>query len=68
MTVVREIWTSPELRITVLNKTLDPPMGEITMRVTSLDTSEPRPLLFPLLRDYKIVDETDPVKITYKRH
>jgi hypothetical protein len=67
MAVIEEVWTSPELKLTMLTKCVDPRYGEHTSRVTNLDTSEPSPLLFQPPPDYKIVDETDRVTITYKR-
>lgn len=67
LTTVHEMWVSRELNLTMLMKTSDPRMGESTSRVTSLDTSEPSPLLFQPPPDYKIVDETESVRITYTR-
>ena len=67
MTIVEEVWTSHEFKITVLIKRTDPRFGEHTMRITNLKTAKPSPILFQLLPDYKIVDETDGVTITYKR-
>ena len=67
MNAVEEVWTSPDLKITMLEKRTDPRHGEYTRRVTNLDTSEPSPLLFQPPPDFKIVDENERVTITYKR-
>jgi hypothetical protein len=45
MSVDDEVWTSPDLKITMLEKRTDSRFGEYTRRVTNLDISEPSPLL-----------------------
>jgi hypothetical protein len=67
MTVVREIWFAPSLKVTILMKTTDPRFGEQTNRLTNVDTSEPNLSLFQPPADYKVVDETEAVKITYSK-
>jgi hypothetical protein len=63
--VVNEVWTSAELKINVLVKTDDPRDGEMTTRLTNIDLSNPILSLFQPPPDYKIVDETDRVTLTY---
>ncbi len=54
--IVRETWFSNELGIALLEKQSDPRYGEVVMRVTSLDHSEPDPALFQVPPDYTIQD------------
>lgn len=65
ITVVSEVWTSPDLKIVVLSKTSDPRRGESTMRVTNIDLSQPILSLFQPPPDYKVVDQTDRVTLTF---
>jgi hypothetical protein len=54
--IVRETWVSNELGLTLLEKQSDPRYGEVVMRVTSLDRSEPDPALFQVPPDYTLQD------------
>jgi hypothetical protein len=54
--VVSERWYSPDLKMTVLSKQIDPRMGETDYRLTQIDRSEPLPSLFEVPSDYKIAD------------
>jgi hypothetical protein len=65
ITVVSEIWRSPELQIAVLIKTNDPRNGEMTTRLTNIELSNPILSLFQPPADYKIVDETEHITLTY---
>ena len=67
ITVVRERWTSPDLRVVILMKNNDPRSGEMIMRLTNIDLSNPILSLFQPPPDYKIVDETDRITLTYTR-
>lgn len=62
-----ENWRAPDLKLTILTKISDPRSGERTIRLTNLDTTEPMPALFEPPADYKVVEETEPVRITYKK-
>jgi hypothetical protein len=64
ITVVTEVWTSPELKTVVYSKRSDPRMGEQTFRLTNLVRGEPNPSLFTVPADFKIVD--DPAPIIYR--
>ena len=55
---VEEHWVSPELKVTVLDKYVDP-HHETIDEVQQLDRSEPDPALFEIPADYKIVNVTD---------
>lgn len=67
ITVVSEVWRSPELKIPVLIKTNDPRNGERTTRLTDIEVSNPILALFQPPADYKIMDETLYVTLTYTR-
>jgi hypothetical protein len=51
---VNERWFSRELNIYVLIKNSDPRSGEMTLRTTNIDRSEPDPSLFRVPADYTI--------------
>jgi hypothetical protein len=67
MSVVSEVWRSPDLKIVVLIKTSDPRNGDMTTRLTNIELSNPILALFQLPAEYKIVDETQFVTLTYTR-
>lgn len=67
ITVTRETWTSPELKIAVLTKHSDPRNGESTDRLTNIDLSEPALSLFQPPPGYKIVEEPERVTLTFTR-
>jgi hypothetical protein len=52
--ITTEVWTSPDLKTTVLSKRNDPRMGEQTFKLTNIQRSEPDPSLFTVPSDYKI--------------
>lgn len=56
--VVTERWYSPELKIDVLRKHVDPRFGETTYRVTGISRSEPSRMLFEVPPDYKVEEPT----------
>lgn len=64
ITIVTEVWTSPELKTIVYSKRTDPRMGEQTFRLTNIVRAEPSPSLFTVPADFKIVD--DPAPIIYR--
>ncbi len=57
MTTTSEIWTSPELKVTVLSKMTDPRSGEHTQKLIHISRGEPDGTLFAPPPDYKVVDE-----------
>ncbi|HEY2547725.1 MAG TPA: hypothetical protein VGI46_16760 [Candidatus Acidoferrum sp.] len=65
--IVSETWTSPELQIVVLSKNSDPRNGERTTRLSNIDLSNPILSLFQPPADYKVVDETDRITLTFTR-
>jgi TonB family protein len=60
--IIRERWYSPELQMVVLHKSVDPRVGETTMRLTNLVRSEPDASLFQVPSDYTI-NEGDNFKL-----
>jgi hypothetical protein len=62
---IEEMWYSPELYITVLDKRSDPRNGEEITRLTNIIRGEPDPALFQVPPDYTIVDDNGSAKITY---
>lgn len=65
--VTSETWNSPELRLMILSKNVDPRSGENIMRMDNLSRSEPDPGLFQVPPGYQIVEETGPFTIQIKR-
>jgi hypothetical protein len=61
ITIVTEVWTSPELKTVVYSKRSDPRMGEQTFRLTDIVRAEPNPFLFTVPADFKIVDAPAPI-------
>jgi len=68
ITVVRESWVSSDLRVAILTKDSDPRNGEGTSRLTNIELSQPSLTLFQPPPDYKIVDETERVTLTFTRN
>jgi hypothetical protein len=56
ISIVTEVWTSPELKTIVLSKRNDPRMGEQTFKLTDIQRSEPDPSLFTVPSDFKITE------------
>jgi hypothetical protein len=64
-----EEWVSPELRVAIMTKFVDPRSGESTTRLTNLSRNEPDPSLFQPPADYSVVEETGPSFIVHgERH
>jgi hypothetical protein len=61
ITIVTEVWTSPDLKTVVYSKRNDPRMGEQTFRLTNIVRSEPSPSLFTVPPDFRIVDGPQPI-------
>jgi hypothetical protein len=54
ISIVTEVWTSPELKTVVLSKRDDPRTGEQTFKLTNVHLGEPDPSLFTVPSDFKI--------------
>ena len=61
ISIVSEIWTSPDLKTVVFSKRTDPRMGEQTFRLTNIVRAEPDPSLFIVPPDFKIVEGPQPI-------
>ena len=61
ITIVTEVWTSPDLKVVVYSKRSDPRMGEQTFRLSNIVRTEPNPSLFTVPADFKMVDASQPV-------
>ena len=67
ISIVTEVWTSPDLKTIISSKRNDPRMGEQTFRLTNIVRAEPDPSLFTMPADFKIVDG-GPKTIIYRRN
>jgi len=67
ISIVTEVWTSPELQTVISSKRSDPRVGEQTYRLTNVQRGEPDPSLFTVPADFKMV-EGGPGTIIYRRN
>jgi hypothetical protein len=56
ISIVTEVWTSPELKTVVYSKRTDPRMGEQTFQLTNISRSEPDPSLFTVPSGFTVTD------------
>jgi hypothetical protein len=56
ISIVTEVWTSPDLKTIVYSKRSDPRMGEQTFKLTNVVRSEPDASLFTVPADFKTVE------------
>jgi hypothetical protein len=61
ISIVTEVWTSPDLKTVVYSKRSDPRMGEQTFQLTNIVRAEPDPALFAVPADFKVIDGPQPV-------
>jgi hypothetical protein len=61
LSIVTEVWTSPELKIVIYSKRSDPRMGDQTFELTNIVRAEPDPALFTVPSDFKIQDSPGPI-------
>ena len=66
ITVVTEVWTSPDLKTIVYSKRSDPRMGEQTFKLTNIVRGEPDASLFRVPPDFKLTD--GPQNFIYRTH
>jgi len=52
--ITRDVWTSPDLMVTVLTRDADPRMGETTYRLANLKRGEPDAALMRVPADYAV--------------
>jgi len=67
ISIVTEVWTSPDLQTIISSKRSDPRMGDQTYRLTNIQRGEPDPSLFTVPADFKMVDGGGPKTIIYRR-
>lgn len=58
--ITREVWTSPELMLTVQSRDFDPRSGEVNYRLQNLRRGEPDAALFKVPADYGTRPKTAP--------
>jgi hypothetical protein len=56
ISIVTEVWTSPDLKTVVYSKRSDPRMGEQTFQLKNIVRGEPDALLFTIPAEFKITD------------
>jgi hypothetical protein len=56
--ITTETWYSPDLKLLVMSKSIDPRMGETTYKLTNLSRSEPDPALFQIPADYTVKEQS----------
>lgn len=61
LSIVNEVWTSPELKTIVYSKRSDPRMGVQTFQLTNISRTEPDPTLFTVPADFKVVEGPQPI-------
>lgn len=61
ISIVTEVWTSPELKTVVYSKRTDPRMGEQTFQLTNISRSEPDPSQFTVPQGFTVTDGPQPI-------
>jgi len=64
ISIVTEVWTSPDLKTIVYSKRSDPRMGEQTFKLTNVVRAEPDASLFTVPSDFKLMD--GPQNVIYR--
>jgi hypothetical protein len=63
ISIVTEVWTSPDLKTIVYSKRSDPRMGEQTFKLRNITLGDPDPSLFTVPADFKVVE--GPQRVLY---
>jgi hypothetical protein len=66
ISIVTEVWTSPDLKTIVYSKRTDPRMGEQTFKLTNVVRGEPDASLFTVPADFKLT--SGPQNFIYRTH
>jgi hypothetical protein len=61
ISIVTEVWTSPDLKTIVYSKRSDPRMGEQTFQLTNITRADPDGSLFTVPADFKVVEGPKPI-------
>jgi hypothetical protein len=56
LSIVTEVWTSPDLKSIVYSKRTDPRMGEQTFKLTNIMRADPDVSLFTVPAEFKVMD------------
>ena len=64
ISIVTEVWTSPDLKAIVYSKRTDPRMGEQTFQLTNIVRTEPDASLFTVPPDFKVAE--GPQNVIYR--
>lgn len=56
ITIVTEVWTSPDLKTVIYSKRSDPRIGDQTFRLKNIVRAEPDPSLFAIPSDFKMIE------------
>lgn len=56
--VITESWYSPQLQTIVMNRTVDPRIGEVIYKLTDIQLGEPAQSLFEIPKDYTVQEDT----------
>ena len=67
ISIVTEVWTSPDLKTIISSKREDPRMGEQTFKLSNIVRAEPDASLFTVPSDFKMIDGRTRT-IMYDRH
>jgi hypothetical protein len=66
ISIVTEVWTSPDLKTIIYSKRSDPRMGEQTFKLNNIVRAEPDASLFTVPADFKLTD--GPQNFIYRAH
>ena len=61
ISIVTEVWTSPDLQTVVYSKRTDPRMGEQTFQLTNITRSDPDPSSFTVPSGFTVTDGPQPI-------
>jgi len=61
ITIVTEMWTSPDLKTVVYSKRSDPRTGEQTFHLANIVRAEPDSSLFTVPADFKVIEGPQPI-------
>lgn len=61
ISIVTEVWTSPDLKTIVYSKRSDPRMGDQTFQLTNITRAEPDVSLFTVPADFKVIEGPKPI-------
>jgi hypothetical protein len=66
--IVSERWYSPELKVLVMSRHVDPRFGETTYRLSNIVLGEPAASLFEVPSDYEVIDAAEDRRVMIRRN